>query len=75
MAWSKAFVKAKIEKKKSLYVATITYSYFGLYHFTEVQVCDTLEEAERILLKERCSGHLVYQLETEEKSPLIEGKK
>jgi len=66
---SRGFVKAKIEKKKGLYVATITYSWYGIYHFDEVMVCETLEEAERILLKERCSGHLVYQLETEEKTP------
>ena len=66
---SRGFVKAKIEKKKGLYVSTITYSWFGIYHYDEVSVSETLEEAERILLKERTQGHLVYQLEGEEKTP------
>ena len=28
MAWSKGFIKAKIEKKKTLFIATIIYKYF-----------------------------------------------
>ena len=54
--WSKSFVKAKIEKKKSLFVATITYSYFGLYHYDVLNVFETLEQAEHYLLYERCNG-------------------
>jgi hypothetical protein len=56
MAWAKSFIKAKIQKKKELYVATITYSYYGLYHYDVLSVFNTLQEAEHYLLYERCGG-------------------
>ena len=61
--WSRQFIKAKIEEKKGLFVATITYSYFGLYYYNEVTVSETIQEAEKLLLKERCSGKIAYELE------------
>jgi len=56
---SRMFVKAKIEKKNGVFIIIITYSYYYLYHFDEIEVCATLQEAESKLLKIRCSGHLV----------------
>ena len=64
-AFSKMFIKAKIQERKGLYVSSITYSYFGLYHFDEVKVHDSLTEATEHLLRERCSGYLT--LESNEK--------
>ncbi len=57
-ALSKMFVKARIEKKKSLFCAICTYSYYGLYHYDTVTVHETLELATSHLLQERCGGHL-----------------
>jgi hypothetical protein len=65
MAWNKAFVKARIQERKGLFVSIITWSYYGLYHYEEVQVHDSLNEATEHLLKVRCDGKL--SLETEKK--------
>ena len=67
MAWSRGFIKAKIEKKKTLFVATITYSYFGLYWYDVVNVFETLQDAEHYLLLQRCGGVLSIHVEDEEK--------
>ena len=56
---SRMFVKARIEKKNNIYVIIITYSYYYLYYFDEIEICATLQEAEHKLLEIRCSGHLV----------------
>ena len=61
MPWNKMFIKCKIEKKKGLFVATITYSYYGLYYYNELRVYENLEEAEKALLWERCAGLIVYE--------------
>ena len=66
MALSRMFVKARIEKKKNLYVAAITYSYYGLYHYDVLNVFDTLQAAEHYLLYERCGG--VLEINEEEKN-------
>lgn len=55
---SKMFVKARIEKRKELYCAILTFSFYGLYHYDEVTIHETLEMATAYLLRERCSGHL-----------------
>jgi len=68
--WSKSFVKAKIEKKKGLFVATITYSYFGLYHYDVLNVFESLEKAEHYLLYERCNGVIEIALEMEEEKEI-----
>jgi len=62
-AWSKMFVKAKIECLNGVYCSIITYSYYGVYHFDEVNVHKTMVEATEHLLKVRCNGCL--SLETE----------
>lgn len=59
MPWNKQFVRAEIKKVKEIFVATITYSYFGLYHFTVVDYFDSDEDAKTFILTERCGGHLV----------------
>ena len=58
MTWTRSFCKARIEERKGIYVAIITYSYLGLYHFDEVSVHDNLNEATEYMLKERCNGCL-----------------
>jgi hypothetical protein len=60
---SKMFVKCRIEQRKQLYCAIITYSFYGLYHFDEMSVHETLEQATAHLLRERCSGHLSLDVE------------
>lgn len=62
-AMSKMFVKCRIEQRKQLYCAIITYSFYGLYHFDEISVHETLEQATAYLLRERCSGHLSLDVE------------
>lgn len=59
MPWNKQFIKAEIKKVKDVYVATITYSYFGLYHFSVVDYFESDDLAKLFILKERCGGHLV----------------
>ena len=59
MAWSRMFIKAKIIKKKTLFCAIITYSYYGLYHYDDMSIHDSIEEAKAHLLAVRCDGHLV----------------
>lgn len=54
------FIKCKIEKKKNLFVATMTYSFYGMYYYNEIKVYETLEDAEKALLWERCSGLISY---------------
>lgn len=55
---AKSFVKAKIEKKNNVFIIIITYSYYFLYYYDEIEVCNTLQEAEHKLLEIRCAGHL-----------------
>ena len=64
-ALSKMFVKARIEQRQGLFCAVITFSYYGLYHYDEVSIHNTLQEATEHLLKIRCNGCL--SLETEKK--------
>lgn len=61
-ALNKAFVKAKIKKEKNLFCSVITYSYYGLYHWDETKIHDTIEIATEYLLKERCNGHLSIEV-------------
>jgi hypothetical protein len=59
---NRSFVKAKIKKEKNLFCSVITYSYYGLYHWNEQKIHDTLELATEYLLKERCNGHLSIEI-------------
>ena len=68
---SKQFVKAKIEEKNGLFITTLTYSWYGIYHFQEVNVFNTIEEAERYMLHERCQGLISYKLKDEIKEHLL----
>jgi len=74
-AWSKMFVKAKIEKRKDLYVATATFSYFGLYHWDQCSVWDSLEEATDHLLRVRCGGCLSIDVTPQENRAALQEKK
>jgi len=58
MAWSKGFIKAKIQEKQGLFVAVITWSYYGIYYFDEISIHKSLNEATEHLLKVRCDGKL-----------------
>ena len=59
------FIRASIEKKKSLFVARIVYSYWGLYHYSELNVFASLEECEHYLLYERCGGIILYDVDVD----------
>ena len=58
MALNRMFVKARIEERSGIYVAVITYSFYGVYHYDEVSVHDNLNDATEHLLKQRCNGSL-----------------
>ena len=62
MTLNKMFVKSKIQKKNGVYIVVTTYSYYYLYHYQEVEIYSTLEEAQAGLLQARCSGHLVIDV-------------
>jgi len=61
-AWGRGFCSAKIEKKKDLFVVSITWSWYAITTWTEVEVFETLEEAKSYVLKERCAGGLTLSL-------------
>jgi hypothetical protein len=58
--FSKLFVRASVTKKKSLYVTRIVWSWYGLQHYSEMEVFNTLQEANQHILQRRTSGCLVY---------------
>lgn len=60
---NRMFVKALIKKKENVFIVEAVYSWLGLYHYTEVDVFSTLQEANNYLLDCRCSGHLRYDIE------------
>jgi hypothetical protein len=62
MPWSKLYIKSNIKKVKELYIGTITWSWFGLQIWDEIEVFETLEEAKAWILKERTNGSLTYDL-------------
>jgi hypothetical protein len=63
MALSRMFVKADISSlaKGQVWVSTITYSFYGLYHYDQVATHNTMEEARNHVLTERCGGMLVVR--------------
>lgn len=72
---SKQFIKAKIEEKNGLFITTLTYSWYGIYHYQEVNVFSTIVEAERYMLHERCGGLVEYSLKDSENSKNTENDK
>lgn len=60
-AWSKMWVRAKIEPQAGVYMLTIVWSYYGLSHWEEISIHQTVEEARAHLLDIRCGGHLVEE--------------
>lgn len=59
-AWGKSFVKCHTRKVATIYVVVITYSYYGLYNYTETTVHETLAAADAYKLNQRCSGRNTY---------------
>jgi hypothetical protein len=59
--WNKMFVKALIINKKELFIAIITWSYYGLSHYKDINIFETLVEAEKHILLERTNGALAYE--------------
>jgi hypothetical protein len=59
--WNKMFVKASILKKKDLFIAIITWSYYGISHYEKFDVFETLVDAEKYILLERTNGALTYE--------------
>ena len=70
MGWSKLFIKASVVQKKSLFVARITWSWFGMSHYDEIEVFETLQEANLWILRLRTDGHLVYDTDSDEKKEI-----
>ena len=53
MVLSRQFVSATIEAKEKYVVLTINYSWYWVSSFSEVFVCDSIEDAKTKLLRER----------------------
>ena len=65
MTWSKNFIRANIDpikKDGSVWVAVITYSYFGIYYYTDTKYFESKSEAKEWVCDERCDGRLVINL-------------
>ena len=75
MPLHRMFIKAKIECMKSLYIATITYSYYGIYHFEEVDVFESIVDAEKHLLFKRCGGLIQYDINSTDNTTTLQPKK
>ncbi len=59
--WSKSFIKAEIKKVGPSYKTVITYSWYGLSHYTCVDVFASLDEAKLHVLHERCGGKIYIE--------------
>lgn len=57
-AISKMFLRAKIEKKLSVFVLTCWFSWYGLSHYSEVTIHASAGDARAALLAIRCNGYL-----------------
>jgi len=62
MGWSKLYVKSSIKKKKELYIASITWSWYAIQHWDEIEIFEDLTKAQEWILKERTNGSLTYEL-------------
>jgi hypothetical protein len=58
--WNKMFVKASIEEKKTLFISIITWSYYGISHFQNIEIFENLIDARNWILQERTHGALTY---------------
>ena len=64
--WNKMYVRSEIKQlDENAFIASITYSYYGLQHFTETKYCTTLLMAREWILRERCGKVLVEEIKTE----------
>ena len=70
MTWSKMYIRSEIIKKKSLYIASIIWSWWGLQHWSEYEIFETIEEANSWVLRRRTNGTLVYDIDSEEEKKL-----
>lgn len=59
----KRFIRAIIKKIGQAFELRITYSYYGMYEYDVVFVCQSLQEAKDRLLTERCAGCLTIDVE------------
>ena len=62
MPWSKLYIKSTIRKIKELYVSTITWSWYNIQNWTEIEIFESIEQAREWILKERTNGSLTYDL-------------
>lgn len=63
MPLDRKFISAEITEmaKGQAWICSITYSFYGLYEFTNTWVFNTQQECERKLLLERCNGFLTIK--------------
>ena len=61
MPWCKLYIKSCITKKKELYIASITWSYYLLQNWDEIEVFESLADAQEWILKQRTNGSLTYE--------------
>jgi hypothetical protein len=61
-SWSRMYISTKIKKIKDLFVVTITYSYYGLYHYDEMSIHESLAEANKHIIDSRCGSHISYEI-------------
>lgn len=59
MTLNKRFVRADVrEVRPSVWLAKITYSYFGMYEYEESNISNSVNDALRWIANERCGGEL-----------------
>jgi hypothetical protein len=58
MTWNKQFQRATIEQKGNVFVLEITYWWYWATSYKETFICNTLQDAKDLLLKERTRDHL-----------------
>jgi hypothetical protein len=60
MTWSRMYVKSNIQKKKDLFIATISWSYYGFLHYDDLEIFDSMEDAKHWILEQRTNGSLTF---------------
>ena len=62
------YLRSSIQKKKNLFIASVSWSWFGIQHWEEFEIFESQHEAELWILNQRTGGTLVYNVdENEEK--------
>jgi len=71
--WSRMFIRSSIVQKNAMCVVlTMTYSYYGLYHYDEVHVLESIEEARNMFCRLRSNDQLRIETVSDRTALLVE---